>query len=99
MSDWPDKSELLRIIDVPELDPGDPLDTVLDDVIDAAISRVKDDVGNWDDSLDFPDAALAQAARVAAEHYALRPAEAGSTISDPRYLRLLKGHRRRFGIS
>lgn len=99
MADWPDKSELLRVIDVPELNAGDPLDTVLDRVLDAAIDRVKSDLGSWDDAIDYPDASLAQAALVAAEHYSLRPDAAGGAISDPRYVRLIQGRRRRFGFA
>lgn len=99
MADWPSKEELLRVIDVEALDSDDPLDTVLDRVLAAGITRVKNDVGDWDDATDYPDDNEAQAALVAAEHYSLRPEAAGGAIADPRYASLMSGHRRRFGFS
>lgn len=99
MADWPTKEELLRVIDVEELDSEDPLDVVLDRVLAAGIKQVTSDVGNWDDATDYPNDNLSQAALVAAEHYSLRPEAAGGAVSDPRYALLMTGQRRRFGFS
>lgn len=99
MAEWPDKDALLRVIDVEQLDPGDPLDEVLDNVLAAAIDQVKSDVGNWNEVTDYPDESLAQAALVIAEHLALRPEAATSAISDPRYEMLMHGKHRRFAVA
>lgn len=66
----------------------------------AAIVKVKVDVGNW--TLTDPDAGydqLAQAALRMCELIALTPAAATETASDPTYLGLIKGRRKRFGIA
>jgi len=96
---WPDKAALLRVIDVEQLDTDDPLDTVLENVLAAAIDQVKSDVGDWDELLDEPDESLSQAALVAAEHLALRPEAAAAANADPRYVSLMHGKHRRFSIA
>jgi hypothetical protein len=95
MADWPGPDEVKRVLDVESQDWDDTLDRVLS----AAISRVKDDVGLWDDDVDEPDDNLAQAALRMAELLALRPEAAAQASTDPTYARLLFGHRRRFGIA
>ncbi len=78
---------------------GDIDDTRLTRLLSAAISRVKMDVGDWDEDVDTPDDALSQAALRMAELMALRPEVAPAALGDPTYARLLKGHRRVFGVA
>lgn len=95
---WPTLAELRKVLDV---DPESTAwDTTLERVLDSAIERVKSDVGSWDDLLDEPPPPkLAQAALRMAELLSLRPDAAAAAVTDPTYLRLLAGHRRRFAIS
>jgi hypothetical protein len=96
MADWPGPDELKQILDVTSED----WDETLDRVLSAAIAHVKQDVGGWDDAVDEPDDSLAQAALVAAEVLSQRTEVARSqAISDPRYLMLIKGHRKRFAVA
>lgn len=102
MASWPDTDELAQVLNVDNV--GD-WQTTLDRVLDAAIRKVKSDVGLWDDDVDEPDSSLAQAALRMAELMATRPEgtaarfAAAVAAQDPTYLRLLTGHRRRFGIA
>jgi hypothetical protein len=104
MIDWPTLDELKQVLDVESQDWDGAEDsaegpTRLSRLLEAAIARVKGEVGNWDEDLDFPDANLAQAALRMAELLALRPEVAQATKDDPTYQRLMFGRRRRFGIS
>lgn len=92
---WPDVEELKQVLDV----TSDDWEVTLERVLESAIARVKIDVGLWDDIIDEPDYALAQAALRMGELLALRPEAAASASADPTYQRLLKGHRRRFGMA
>ena len=92
---WPDADELKQVLDVTSED----WDETLDRVLAAAIAQVKHDVGLWEEYLDEPDDALAQAALRMGELLALRPEAAAQAASDPTYRRLLKGHRRVFGVA
>lgn len=94
MADWPDAVELKRVLDV----TGDEWDLTLDRVLASAVSRVKGDVGAWDEDLDLPDDNLSGAALRMAELLALRPEAAVDASKDPTYQRLLKGRRRSFGV-
>lgn len=94
MADWPDAAELKQVLDV----TSDDWDTTLDRVLASAITRVKGDVGDWDDDVDAPDENLAGAALRMAELLALRPEAAADSVKDPTYDRLLAGHRRVFGV-
>ena len=96
MATWPDTDELAQVLDV---DNVTDWQTTLDRVLASAISKVKSDVGKWDDDVDEPDDNLAQAALRMGELLSLRPDAAVGVVSDPTYRRLLKGHRRRFGIA
>lgn len=96
MADWPEATELAKVLNV-DNDPANWTDTV-ERIMAAAIDQVKDDVGDWDDDVDEPDEALAQAALRLGELIAERPT-ATDNPEDPTYQRLLKGHRRRFAIS
>ena len=94
--EWPTVDELKKSLD----QPNDDFDPQLDRHLDAAIEQVKLDVGDWDDVTDDPDASLAQAALLLAIRIAGAPAQAPRLLSrDVDYERLLKGHRRRFGIA
>ena len=96
MADWPDTAELAQVLDVENTTDWQ---TTLGRVMAAAIAKVKTDVGAWDEDVDEPDDSLAQAALRMGELLSLRPEAAVGVSSDPTYRRLLKGHRRRFGIA
>ena len=94
--EWPTVDELKKSLD----QPNDDFDPQLDRHLDSAIEQVKLDVGDWDEASDDPDASLAQAALLLAIRIAGDPAQAPRLLSrDAGYERLLKGHRRRFGIA
>ncbi len=95
MVDWPDAEEVKQVLDITSEDWDDTVDRITA----AAIARVKLDVGLWDEDVDEPDDALAQAALRMAELISLRPEAAVGTVADPTYNRLLFGHRRSFGIA
>ena len=96
MADWPGLDELKLRLDVTSEDHDDTLEKDLA----SGISKVKADVGSWDEYEDAPDDALSQAALRAAELIATRPeGDAAVVGSDPTYAALLKGHRRVFGIA
>lgn len=96
MADWPDLDELKLVLDVTSTDHDDTLERNLA----AAISKVKLDVGTWDEDTDEPDDALAAAALRMAELLSLRPgAQPDSHDMDPTYQREIYGHRRAFGIA
>jgi hypothetical protein len=103
MAAWPELDELKQLLDLTEEhwdgeaeEYGEP--TRLTRLLDAAIEKVKADVGDWTDT-DEPDTRLAQAALRMAELLALKPELAAGTVTDPTYRRLLFGHRRRWGIA
>ena len=93
--EWPDLDELKQVLDITS---GD-WDVTVERILQAAIARVKAEVGLWDESIDEPDYNLAQAALRMAELLALRPEAAANAVSDPTYQRLLYAHRRRFGVA
>jgi hypothetical protein len=95
MPGWPDADEVKQVVDV----TSDDWDTTLARITSAAIAKVKLDVGDWDEDVDEPDDALAQAALRMAELLSLRPEAAVGVVRDPTYQRLLYGHRRKFGIA
>jgi hypothetical protein len=99
MADWPTIAQLQRVLNVdPEYE--DPLADVLEGLLESAISRVKLDVGNWNEYEDVPDDSLAQAALRMAQLMALNPETAGTVgSSDPTYQRHMFGHRRTFGVA
>ena len=103
MAQWPELDELKQVLDVTSDDwdgDGDYDDpTRLTRLLAAAIDRVKHDVGEWDEYADEPDDSLAQAALRMAELMALKPEVAASAVGDPTYMRLLKGHRKRFAVA
>jgi len=101
---WPDLAELKQVLDVESTDwDGEESSggsvTRLSRLLEAAIAQVKTDVGDWDEDVDEPDAALSQAALRLAELLALRPEAAVGAIRDPTYNRLMFGHRASFGVA
>lgn len=96
MADWPDTDELAQVLN---LDNVGDWQTTLDRVMASAITKVKADVGSWDDDVDEPTDNQAQAALRMAELISLRPEVAAGTVSDPTYRRLLTGQRRKWGIA
>jgi hypothetical protein len=102
MADWPDLDEVKQVLNV-DLEV-DNWGTTLERIRLAAIERVKMDRGEWDDTVDEPNEALAQAALRMCELLAERPEAIvqfarGSKPDDPTYWRLMQGNRRRFAIS
>jgi len=95
MADWPDIYEVFQVLDI---DNQEAWETTVTRVREAAIAKVKADVGNWTVD-DEPTDSLAQAALRMCELISLRPEAAAETSNDPTYMRLLKGRRRRFGIA
>lgn len=102
---WPELDELKQVLDVVS-DDWDGLEdeydlgpTRLERLRLAAIAKVKQDVGLWDEYVDEPDEMLAQAALRMMELLALKPELAAQASGDPTYMRLLAGHRRRFAIA
>ena len=93
------EAELTQVLNI---DDADAWTVTIDRVLAAAIEQVKADVGLWDDDEygDEPDERLAQAALRMAEMIAQRPEATSDELrGDPTYMRLLKGHRRVFGIA
>jgi hypothetical protein len=96
MAQWPDADELRQVLDV----ESDDWDEMLDRVLAAAILKVKNDVGHWDEYEDEPDDSLAQAALRMGELMGTRPGtDEKELATDPTYSTLLSGHRRVFGIA
>ena len=111
MSDWPLLDELKQVLDVdPESNAwdGDYDETRLTRLLAAAIDYVKQDIGDWDDTYDFPTDRQSQAALRMAELMALKPEVAAAVsgtgrvsaavASDPTYRKLMTGSRRKFPI-
>ena len=90
---WPTIDELKARLDITSTDWDDQLARLLQ----ACISEVKAKVGDWDESVDLPDEALAQAAlELACERgVAGENAPPVGLRSSP----LLYGHRRRWGTA
>jgi len=109
MIDWPQLDELKQVLDV-ESDDWDGSEdsgdgpTRLTSLLAAAIAKVKQDVGNWDEYEDEPDVSLQRAALRLAELMALKPevlaaVTRGAIVGDPAYQSFLYGKRRVFGIA
>lgn len=108
MIEWPDVEELKQFLDVtgPEWDGmEDESDesslTRLSRALAAAIAYVKQEVGDWDELVDEPDASLADAAMSAAIKFATlkRQVAVTSIRQDPVFQAAIRGHRRRFAIA
>jgi hypothetical protein len=100
MAAWPELDELKQLLDVTseDFDGNDDYElTRLSRVLAAAIDRVKNDVGAWDEDTDAPTERLAQAALRMAELLATRPES--EMTRDVTYSRLIYGHRRKFGVA
>jgi len=94
MADWPELDELKQKLDVQGTDWDDHLDRLLS----AAISQVQIDVG---EEVADPDDSLSHAALVLAVSLGSTEGEPDVSAAArlPKYQRLLKGHRVRFGIA
>ena len=104
MSDWPTLDELKQLLDITSTDwdgEGEEYETTrLSRLLEAAIGYVKFRVGDWDEELDIPTAAQAQAALRMAELLATRPDRTTpQAIHDLTFERLMIGQRRRFGFA
>ena len=98
MAEWPTIEQLQRVLNFdPEYE--DPAADTLATLLEAAIAKVKADVGNWDEYTDVPDDQLSMAALRMAQLMALSPEVAAGASEDPTYQRHLFGHRRTFGIA
>lgn len=91
--DWPTADELKQRLDI----TSDAWDDHMDRLIASGIAWVKAQVGNWDEDLDEPDEALAQAALERAVELATN----GEGVSPTPFKSAaqLYGHRRRFGVA
>lgn len=99
MAAWPTVAQLQRVLNFdPEYE--DPFALTLEQLLESAISKVKLDVGNWDEYVDVPDDSLSMAALRMAQLMALNP-EVTSELQakDASYQRHLFGHRRAFGFA
>lgn len=93
--DWPDVSELKAVLDV----EGEDWNVHLDGLMTAAIDKVKQDVGSWDESTDTPDAPLRNAALRAAIVLQTNNGNPTAIDTDGVYAGHMKGHRRTFGFA
>lgn len=94
MADWPELAELKQKLDITSTDWDDHLDRLLA----AAIEQVQHDVG---EDVDEPTESLSHAALVLAVSIGSTEGEPDVTAAArlPKYQRLLKGHRVRFGVA
>jgi hypothetical protein len=98
VAEWPTVEQFRRVLNFdPEYE--DPSADTLASQLEAAIAKVKDDVGDWDEYTDVPDDQLSMAALRMAVLMALSPEAAAAASEDPTYQRHLFGHRRTFGIA
>lgn len=107
-ADWPTLDELKQVLDVTSDDwDGAEDGTRLTAVLDAAISYVKQEIGNWTEYEDIPTVRQSRAALRMAELLALRPegarlGAATTTVAemamDPTFMWYMRGSRRRFSV-
>lgn len=90
---WPTVDELKARLDI----TSDDWDDQLARLLQACIDETKARVGDWDESLDLPDEALAQAALELAVERGMTGENAPPVGS--RSGQLLFGHRRRWGTA
>ena len=98
MADWPDVEEAILLLDI-----GDQewVEAHLEHSLEAAIERVKADVGDWDEYVDVPDERLRQAALRAVQVLRVNAPDDGwrGLPDDHIYQALIHGHRRAFGVA
>jgi hypothetical protein len=93
---WPTMADLKKIVDV---DPqSTEFDEILQKQIDAGIALVKDQVGQWDDVIDVPDAGLWGAALRAAFLLSLKESPP-AIVLDQVFATYMAGHHRRFALA
>lgn len=90
--DWPELDDLKRRLDVTDTSIHD---IEMEVILAAAISQIKDEVGDWDELTEAPNENLAEAALDRAVELA------GDVLPPPeerKSLQLMKGQHRRFSI-
>jgi len=94
MADWPELAELKQKLDI----TGNDWDEHLERLLAAAIEQVQTDVG---EEVDEPTASLAHAALLLAVSIGATEGEPdlSAVARSPKYQRLLKGGRVRFGVA
>jgi hypothetical protein len=93
---WPTSDELKKIVDV---DPNSTdFDTTIERQMAAGIELVKQQVGEWDDTVNQPDVQLAGAALRAAYLLSLKETPT-AIVLDQVFMTYMSGHHRRFAIA
>ena len=97
MTAWPTTEEIAQVLNV---DNTTDWAVTFARIRQAAIDYVKLKRGRWVEGTDAPDDMLAQAALRMAEMMAQRPTATTEELGrDPTFVRLMYGHRQRFGIA
>ena len=94
MADWPELAELKQKLDITSTDWDEHLERLLE----ASIEQVQKDIG---EDVDEPTASLSHAALLLAVNIGATEGEPdlSAAARSPKYQRLLKGHRVRFGVA
>ena len=94
---WPSADELAQVLNIENTTDWE---TTIDATLAAAIATTKSNVGNWDESSDYPTESMGRAALRMAVLLSQQPSgiAAPALIRDPTYQALLTGQRRRWGI-
>ena len=94
---WPTTDEIAQVLNV---DNTTDWELTFARIRQAAIDYVKLKRGRWVEGTDAPDVMLSQAALRMAEMMAQRPTATTAELgNDPTFVRLMYGHRQRFGIA
>lgn len=96
MSAWPTLTDFKQMVDLPT-DSTD-FDTHATLQLNAGIAFVKDQTGAWNDDVDQPDSNLSAAALRASFLFSLKVAPP-AIATDPVFMSLMAGRRRRFSIA
>ncbi len=98
MAEWPTLDEVMHMLDIGD---DEATQTMLTSALDSAIEAVKQDVGQWDEAHDEPDARLHEAALRAVQVLRTNAPDDGwrSLREDRIYLSFIQGHKRTFGVA
>lgn len=97
---WPQVTELAQVLNIEPDATVTAWLTTLTRILNAAITRVKAEVGNWDDAVNAPNDNLAAAALRMAELMSQRPDSSNPEVGqDVAYQAYMTGQRKRFGIA